>query len=1003
MNRIAMRDRDWISECSSNVLIELAESIIYPGLLAVAIVFGVFFGIVAASLLYVFFLKPALLNRKFQGYDAKRLFETDDLDKEDNQSDCVSVGKKVGQGTALNERERKQMPTNSDVAAFALKAKVVYPINQRYRPLADGASNPSLHENSKLAMLPNPESSSSSSLESLSQDNDEDSSQFVSSSPIPNTFQNERFIRVSCFPETLTCVGFEGRISLYCLGLQSFQHLCSELQEEKHMFYLQILRILFNECVHKEKIDSAFYSNVLLMQERELQELKKELSVKLFNSERKEDPNSAYCTLEEVERAGKDKMEHGLQMLIGFSRLLERLCQHLHRRPTALPGEEAGAMTRTLIRSLLQVENQLAEFQTADMKGVQERLLWWEELTGWLQSRPALLKQEAVCRLRVTAKALEQLTSDGQLSFTSMESMLSELQSALREELQRCSEECIKQTKELVNEKWRKIDAKRKKLMKSQAKERARALDAAQQLRDPLEFVKVYQELMRKQRKESSDLTEQQEWRVTEAMCDLWKKIHSSWSEKLADQVKDLFLAALPSQTQLTADWCDRLRQETDRDLSGQLQREEATSKQHLEGLREQLDLDRQMWLEEEALVSACLRHLCEQQMKILRGISVRQRDLQESYTGRLLEDKHRLLLAAVQRQFMARHFTLKALKEMRLSRLKMPPLSDSRAVELEDSSKTQHTPNLLPRAVHKDSGASEAERRLGPETQLIGQGFQQEFLSELDTGAELLQEHAQLLVGHALADSIRQQGDAPPTVQPSSKDSDSRKLHLAEAASESVYVTRDNVSALIHNFYTQIQSITKCLKQDQEQHLQSIAEGCDRSRDWTQLSKALQKELANWGRKPTSSEFHQRVEIQKKKIQAQYDCDLETAYGILRKRTSEVNSMRENLKVQLQEAEETFMTELAALARVPLSSRDSRCTDSHPGAVCSVTAEATPMCLSVSGCEDGQTEWKRSSGTSKDRCGVPQSHANLRYEQGYLRDLLEDNRKRKKRKNNQD
>lgn len=31
------------------------------------------------------------------------------------------------------EQEKKQEPTNNDVAAFASRAKVVYPINQKYR------------------------------------------------------------------------------------------------------------------------------------------------------------------------------------------------------------------------------------------------------------------------------------------------------------------------------------------------------------------------------------------------------------------------------------------------------------------------------------------------------------------------------------------------------------------------------------------------------------------------------------------------------------------------------------------------------------------------------------------------------------------------------------------------------------------------------------------------------------------------------------------------------
>lgn len=65
---------------------------------------------------------------------------------------------------------------NSNITAFALKAKVIYPINQKFRPLADGSSNPSLHENLKQAILPNQpvEASPSSSLGSLSQAEKED-------------------------------------------------------------------------------------------------------------------------------------------------------------------------------------------------------------------------------------------------------------------------------------------------------------------------------------------------------------------------------------------------------------------------------------------------------------------------------------------------------------------------------------------------------------------------------------------------------------------------------------------------------------------------------------------------------------------------------------------------------------------------------------------------------------------------------------------------------------
>lgn len=76
------------------------------------------------------------------------------------------------------------------------------------QPLADGASNPSLHEHSKLPVMPNEESSSFMDGESVSQEQDNDgSSQFIFSSLFPKSLQNQRFNRVSHYPHTLTQTG----------------------------------------------------------------------------------------------------------------------------------------------------------------------------------------------------------------------------------------------------------------------------------------------------------------------------------------------------------------------------------------------------------------------------------------------------------------------------------------------------------------------------------------------------------------------------------------------------------------------------------------------------------------------------------------------------------------------------------------------------------------------------------------------------------------------------
>lgn len=71
---------------------------------------------------------------------------------------------------------------------------------------------------------------------------------------------------------------------------------------------------------------------------------------------------------------------------------------------------------------------------------IQQRLLWWEELTGLLQSQPALLTQEASLRLGSVVTMMEQLTSDDALTFGDMETILSDVRTALNEGLHACVE-----------------------------------------------------------------------------------------------------------------------------------------------------------------------------------------------------------------------------------------------------------------------------------------------------------------------------------------------------------------------------------------------------------------------------------------------------------------------------------------------------------------------------------------------------------------------------------
>ncbi|KAE8298129.1 Ellis-van Creveld syndrome protein DWF-1 [Larimichthys crocea] len=912
-----MAEQELIAGCGTDVLVSFAESLhIYTGLLTVAAVCGGLSGILAAALLYVFCLKPLLLTR--QGYNARRLLEPDDGELDNNQSDCVSNSRKEAPSATTNDKEKKQPPMNSDVAAFASRAKVVYPINQKYRPLADGASNPSLHEHSKLPAMPNEESSSSTDGESLSQEQDnDDSSQFISSSLVPKSLQNQSFTRVSHYPHTLTQPGFEGRISLYCLALQDIQQHCSQLQEEKYLIFLQMMKIIFSSHFPKDKNDAAFSKNILQMQEKELNELKEQLPIGHAASEKNDD---APCTLEEIERAQKDLLEYGLQVSKRFSKQVEDLCQYLLKKTSVFSPDEAQHVILSLNQTLVLVENHLMNTQEADLKRIQQKLLWWEELTGLLQSQPALLKREVSLRQGVIATTLEQLTSDDVLTFNHMEKLLSDVQATLTEGLQQCTEECTRKTKELVNDKCSRMESKRKKLLRNQTKEKSRTLELRQAHGDVQQFTKLYQELLMKHRQQISDLELQQDNRVAESLCDHWKKLRTSWSKRLGELAKDVFLTSIPAQSNLSPQRCEELWLDLEQELVAQLQQAESTTKMQLEDMRVQLDKDGQVWSEEMALVQACLKHLSEQQMKILQAMVARQSYTLNSQVGRLIEKKHEHLLAAVQRYFVVRHFCLHMLKEMRLSKLKALSQTDFRAVLMEDPSKSQSCVN----STLKNSTASLAERHLGPESQLVGHSFQQEFLSELETGTELLQSHAQLVLGNSLSHAIQQMMETTES-QTTPKQDDGLKHHLLEAASESVYMTKDSLSALVQSYYSHMQNIIQKLQQDPSNINQEENEKQESS---SQLNRSLLRELVNWSKKPTSAEFQQRVELHKRKVLEQCDQEQEMIYEELRRKKVAQDQTMDRIKAQLMEAEESFITELAAMARVSLSNPDPEPSD---------------------------------------------------------------------------
>ncbi|XP_076844730.1 evC complex member EVC isoform X2 [Brachyhypopomus gauderio] len=836
------------SECSSDVVLQLTESLqIYSGLLTIAVVFGVFLGLIAAVVLHVFFLKPLFLQEKrFKGADPWKLLEVEGTDEETVESS--SIGRK----TVPSDAGKQTDPVNSDIAAFALKAKVVYPISQRYRPLADGASNPSLHEHPK-PVPPDQGSTSSSSDAWLSQDGEEDDgSQFHSpghASPghASHTQQSLTFRRAECYLHTLCYPGCEGRVSLLFLTLQNLYVYTTQLQQEKWDISIHILRTLFSK-------ENDHLNKHLQQLEEEIEQLKRNMPSELLPCEKR--PGPSVCSTEAVEKTGTEKLEHKLHSALSFAKQLEEFCQHLD---SCLPGDATQTTALTLMKNLLLVEEQVADTQAAIIKMLCDRLQWWEEFSGWLNIRTALLRREADIIMQLTAHLLEELTADGQLGFGHMEKLVSDLQTSMTEELQRCSNEIMEQTVKLVYEHCRKVDVRMRKMKKAQAREWIQKPDSYElQQQDPHQVV---MELQWKHWKQRMDTELQQDRRISDDSCELWKKLFCHFSGSLTQLWRECLLCTLTASSALSEERCLSLLHSAELTLASQVQEEETRTHQHLHMLTQHLERARLAWSEEETLAKACLKHLGSQHMKVAMAMVSRQRDIQES--DGLIKEKQRLLVVEIQQIFAARHFYNHTVKEMKRTQLKLPP---------------------------------------------DPQSLQQEFLSELETASEFLQGHAQFLIGHALANSVRlqlvasQAGNMATAV-------DTQKLR--KAVCESVHVTEDSVTALIMNYYSQIQTIITAIQHGQHHQNTKVR---DRWRKRRESVRTLHRELSNWSRKPHSAEFYKRVELQKRCCLSQYEeweCEDKAE-------TEDLQRQTHLIREQLREEEDSFLSRLAVLARIP-------------------------------------------------------------------------------------
>uniref|UniRef100_A0A8C9FU18 Uncharacterized protein n=1 Tax=Pavo cristatus TaxID=9049 RepID=A0A8C9FU18_PAVCR len=288
--------------------------------------------------------------------------------------------------------EENESPLNSNVTAFALKAKVIYPINQKFRPLADGSSNPSLHENPKQAVLPNQvtEASTSGSLESLSQGDKEDcsSSTTIHSTTSDDRFQDRAFFKVTRFPEPLCLI-----VSWYAVTVSK---------------------------TTRKGLD--------------FEELQKQLDSRLENTEMSGAHNSEYQTVEDLERKEREYSEHIIDNMEAFWKQTDK-AQQVFLDQSKCSSAEATKITMDLTERMIAVEGLLNESQDLQAMDIQERLFNWELMVKVVDSLKSCIPEECRCRLNMLSNILDNLTVKNKLSVRQKEELLTDLHKTFWEQL----------------------------------------------------------------------------------------------------------------------------------------------------------------------------------------------------------------------------------------------------------------------------------------------------------------------------------------------------------------------------------------------------------------------------------------------------------------------------------------------------------------------------------------------------------------------------------------
>ncbi|NWS68110.1 EVC protein, partial [Crotophaga sulcirostris] len=815
--------------------------------------------------------------------------------------------------------EESESPLDSNVTAFALKAKVIYPINQKFRPLADGSSNPSLHENSKQAVLPNQvmETSMSGSLGSLSQGDKEDcsSSTTIHSTTSDDRFQARAFLKVTSFPEVLTCESFDVKLCLCSLILKDLMLLDTELRRQKHMMFIQLLKIYLTDFCRKKKITDDFFKQILLIQENNFEELRKQLDSRLQNTEMSRAHNSEYQTVEDLERKEREYSEHIIDNMEAFWKLIDKTQQDFFDQ-SKCSSAKATKITKNVTEKMIAVESLLSEFQDLQAMDIQERLFNWELMVKMIDSLKSYIPEECKYRLNIVSNILDHLTVKNNLSVRQKEELLTDLHKAFWEQLAQLSNESIQQGKDLILKRLECRAKKREEFKHKKEAEQESLLSKTFHIENVHDFLKAYHELIEKHRQAQWELEEEDDYESTEAVADLYKELYSKASHALAELVTELFVQTLPVVTGLSIRECKLLKEEWQENLVPHLEKWETHCQRHWKLFQEQLLQEKKLWIEEYALSAVMQKHLSEKQEKIIQGVVSRLGCLSDESVNYILQ-KHRLLLCSVLTRLTLRRVGMAALARMRLSRKKslLQELREQHTLQKGSSPCPDEDQWQLQKAV--ESHILEEEEKLEEETQQTHLEFHQQLITEIEEALQFLQQHMEQVIGQTLLQHAQQEAG-----KKSSDDGQDFKEKLVEAAVESVYGTSNNINRLVQNYYQELGKITEGYEGKKLQQLKALqAERDERNRlKKKQGTELALKEKQTQGLLIVSSTVHQRMVLQQKKVLAQFELQQQIRLKSLKQKLLGLHRLETELENQLKEAEQDFVGDLAALARVPVA-----------------------------------------------------------------------------------